>query len=259
MKSDYPDHKNPMLTAIFDAALPQVALILAIWDEKHPAIQSFNKYFSGAKSIERHQKAGVWMGTFGLAPTPELEAVLSAPLLNLMQHTDLAALTDAKPTERVMGVGSALFQLLAAQNELGEALNLNGDLIHDLCDDSVVSIRSDGNAALNAMFASVSFSSSKTSIDQQMLKFNRTHTIFDEDFRPPTFRREHPSQVPPSDPIPVTIPSGMKRIGDQLTGDEKPFKRAKTEVIVRKKAGPKEAKGGTVSTTPRRLRSGKRV
>jgi hypothetical protein len=74
-----------------------------------------------------------------------------------MQHTNLAALTDAERTERVMGVGSALFQLLAAQNELGEALYLNGDLIHDLWDESVVSIRSDGNEVHNAMFASVSF------------------------------------------------------------------------------------------------------
>ncbi|KAJ7885633.1 hypothetical protein B0H13DRAFT_1889491 [Mycena leptocephala] len=226
------EKQNPTLTAIFDAAFPQVALILAVWDEKHPAIESFNQYFSGAKSIDRHQKAGDWMRAFGLAPTPELEAVLSAPLLRLMQHTNLAALTDAERTERVMGVGSALFQLLAAQNELGEALNLNGDLIHDLEDESVVSIRSDGNEALNAMFASVSFGSSKMPIDQQMLKFNRTHTVFDEDFRPTMFRREHPSQVPPSDPIPVTIPGGTKRIGDQLTEDEKPSKRAKTEVIV---------------------------
>jgi hypothetical protein len=91
-------------------------------------------------------------------------------------------------------------------------------------------------------------------INQQMLKFNRTHTVFDEDFRPTTFRREDPSQVPSSDPI----PGGTKRIGDQLTEDEKPSKRAKTEVIVRKKAGgPKEAKGVAVSGAPRRLRSGK--
>jgi hypothetical protein len=110
------------------------------------------------------------------------------------------------------------------------------------------------------MFASVSFGSSKTPIDQQMLEFNRIHTVFDEDLRSPTFRREHPSQVSPSDPIPVTIPGGMKWIGHQLTEDEKPSKRAKTEVIVRKKAGgPRGAKGVTVSSTPRRLRLGKRV
>ncbi|KAJ7800861.1 hypothetical protein B0H14DRAFT_3490225 [Mycena olivaceomarginata] len=134
-------------------------------------------------------------------------------------------------------LSTSIFQLLEAQNELGEALNLNGDLIHDLWDESVVSICSDGNEALNAMFASVPFGSSKTLIDHQMLKFDRTHTGFDEDFRPPTLRCEHPSQVPPSDPIPVTIPGGMKRIGDQQTEDEKPSKRAKIQVIVRKKAG----------------------
>ncbi|KAJ7874419.1 hypothetical protein B0H13DRAFT_1894521 [Mycena leptocephala] len=110
------------------------------------------------------------------------------------------------------------------------------------------------------MLASVSFSSSKTPIDQQMLKFNHIHTVFDEDFCPPMFCREHPSQVPASNPIPVTIPGRMKRIGDQLTKDKKLSKWAKTEVIARKKAGgPKETKGVTVSSTPRRLRSGKRV
>jgi hypothetical protein len=57
----------------------------------------------------------------------------------------------------------------------------------------------------------------------------------------------------------VTISGGMKRIGDQLTEDEKPSKQAKTEVIVRRVGGPKETKGVTVPSTARRLRSGKRV
>ncbi|KAJ7672711.1 hypothetical protein B0H14DRAFT_2657150 [Mycena olivaceomarginata] len=54
-----------------------------------------------------------------------------------------------------MGVGSALLQFLVVQHELGEPLNLNGDRIEDLKDESVVACLPDGEEALNAMFSAI--------------------------------------------------------------------------------------------------------
>jgi hypothetical protein len=53
MKPDYPNHKNPALSAIFDAALPQVTEILAKWDNGHSAINSFEAFFLTKKKVFR--------------------------------------------------------------------------------------------------------------------------------------------------------------------------------------------------------------
>ncbi|KAJ7658760.1 hypothetical protein DFH06DRAFT_1407262 [Mycena polygramma] len=80
MKPDYPDHKNPQLSAIFKAAVHGVARILLVFEDTHPVVSSYNRYFAAKKTIDRHREAGEWMRSIGLVPTPELEAVLAAPL-----------------------------------------------------------------------------------------------------------------------------------------------------------------------------------
>ncbi|KAJ7090547.1 hypothetical protein C8R44DRAFT_891982 [Mycena epipterygia] len=76
MKPDSPAHTNPALAKIFREALPVIAKILADFDQSHPTVASFNKFFAGKKEIEHHRSAGRWMDTLGLVPTPELEAVV---------------------------------------------------------------------------------------------------------------------------------------------------------------------------------------
>ncbi|KAJ6471617.1 hypothetical protein C8R47DRAFT_1324929 [Mycena vitilis] len=130
LKSDYPGHENPVLSSIFDAALPTVAKILADWRNGNRVVEAFNDCISGSRGIDMHRKPTLFLEAFGLIPTPELEAVLFDALSRLMRpHPELENLAEDECNRRVMGVGSALFQLLAIQHELGEPLNLNGDLI----------------------------------------------------------------------------------------------------------------------------------
>ncbi|KAJ6537048.1 hypothetical protein B0H19DRAFT_1079425 [Mycena capillaripes] len=205
MKPDDPNHKNPALTAIFDAALPAVAEILAKWENWHLVIKSFQSFFLKKRKHAQAREVGDWMLTLGLNPTPELEAVLSDPLMHLMGHDALLSITQQECGVWVMGVGSVLFQL-AVQHELGEPLNLNGDLFEDLKDESLISCRPDGDAALNAMFTAIPSNSTKSGIlAQQMLRFKRDHTIFDPELRPPLFRRDRPSHFSPTKSIPVAV------------------------------------------------------
>ncbi|KAJ7631566.1 hypothetical protein DFH06DRAFT_1140371 [Mycena polygramma] len=141
--------------------------------------------------------------------------------------------------------------LLAIQHELGEPLNLNGDLISDLWEESVVPDRMDGTAALTAMFGSIALKAN-IPVDQQMLRFNRDHTIYDRDFRPPSFRRMLPSIRPPCASITVVLPGELKRAGSPLSEDEKPPKRQRKEKThndmeaegVKKRQAKKKAAGG---------------
>ncbi|KAJ7604281.1 hypothetical protein DFH06DRAFT_1151258 [Mycena polygramma] len=252
MKPDYPGHKNPVLSSIFDAALPTVAKILADWRNGNRVVEAFNDCISGSRGIDMHRKPTLFLEAFGLIPTPELEAVLFEPLSRLMKpHPELENLAEDECNRRVMGVGSALFQLLAIQHELGEPLNLNGDLISDLWEESVVPDRMDGTAALTAMFGSTALKAN-IPVDQQMLRFNRDHTIYDRDFRPPSFRRMLPSIRPPRAPIAVVLPGELKRAGSPLSEDEKPPKRQRKEKThndmeaegVKKKQAKKKAPGG---------------
>ncbi|KAF8169604.1 hypothetical protein K438DRAFT_1774188 [Mycena galopus ATCC 62051] len=234
---DWLQHKYPTLTAIFDAGLPLVAQMLASWNIGHPVIRSFENFFSKKKKHARAREAGDWMRTLGLDLTPELEAVLSDPLMHLLGHA-LLGLTQQECNIRVMGVGSVLFQLLAVQHELGEPLNLNGDLIEDLKDDSVVACRPDGDEALNAMFSAIPTTSTESSVlVQQMLAFKRDHTIFDEEFRPPIFRRDRPSHFPPTEAIPVVVKGVLKRKKNEKIKAEKPAKRAKPKPKKEQKRG----------------------
>ncbi|KAJ7443126.1 hypothetical protein FB451DRAFT_1568739 [Mycena latifolia] len=190
MDPNYPDHENPALTKIFNAALPRVAQILAEFDDTHPVIASCNKYFSSDLKTKKKEKPEVsnWRRILGLVPTPELEAVLLDPL-ELLIHPDLAHLLEPERNKRVMGVGSVLFQILGIQQELGEELNLNGDLIHELVDGSVVPCQHDGALALERMFAAIPLPSAKSAVlVKRMLRFNTAHSIFDPTLRPPTYR-----------------------------------------------------------------------
>jgi hypothetical protein len=61
----------------------------------------------------------------------------------------------------------------------------------------------------------------------QMLKLNKEHTIYDPEFRPPTFRREDPSIFTPATAILVTVTLKRKRNKKIEGEDSKPTKKAK--------------------------------
>ncbi|KAJ7192337.1 hypothetical protein GGX14DRAFT_578203 [Mycena pura] len=257
MEPDHPSHKDPELERIFHAALPHVAKILAMFPDDHPVIASFNKYFSGKIATEHHRGAGEWMRTLSLVPTPQLEAILEPSLQSLARHMHLVHVPEPELQRRLLGVGSALLQLLAVQRELGEALNLNGDVLQDLLTGRIVPRPFDGPEALLVMFkACMIADGSSVSATKRMLKFNEAHVIYDQDYSEPTFRRLAPSIFQPSAAIPVVL----KRNGDENIVNEKPAKRTKTtktQQAKKKQTIESDMRGSR--TTGRRLRSGKVV
>ncbi|KAJ6552681.1 hypothetical protein DFH09DRAFT_1085851 [Mycena vulgaris] len=199
MDPNFQDHENPALEALFDEAVPRVVEILAKFHESHPVMAHFNKHFKGKQSFERSRGASEWMCTFGLVPTPELEAVLQPPLHSALVHAGLSKLHEPQRNQRVLEIGSALLQLLAIQQQFGEPVNLNGDLLSDLLDGCIVQCTSDGNEGLVAMFTAIPLPNRvlKThALAKRMLKFN-TRTIYEPDYQPPTIRRDEPSRTGP--------------------------------------------------------------
>jgi hypothetical protein len=130
-----------------------MAEIFAHFDIHHPIVANFKKTFKGKKPLQRRRGLADWMGTFNFVPTPEPEEVLSPPLATLLHHGMLSQLSEEDRNERVFGVGSALLQILAIQKEIGEPLNLNGDVLHDLLKDRVVRGPNDGDRALEVIFS----------------------------------------------------------------------------------------------------------
>ncbi|KAJ7662529.1 hypothetical protein DFH06DRAFT_1396565 [Mycena polygramma] len=226
MKPDYPDHKNPQLSAIFKAAVHGVARILLVFEDTHPVVSSYNRYFADKKTIDRHREAGEWMRSIGLVPSPELEAVLAAPLGALLKYPMLARLLRPEREQKVLAVGSALLQLLAVQHCLGEPLDLNGDTLNDLEVGAVVRCSFDGPEALTAMFSAIPLASSKTGkLASHMVKFSETHAIYDSNISPPTYSRLFPSPVEPTESIVVVL----KRKGDSHIEGERAAKKAKSD------------------------------
>ncbi|KAJ7729595.1 hypothetical protein B0H16DRAFT_1469979 [Mycena metata] len=221
--TNFEDHENPELTVISNAAIPQIAKILAAWDQQHSAMQSLS-IFTGSKHINRVQKSSEWMVALGLALTPGLEAVLAPANIRLLQYKSLAHLHHEERLARVTGIGSALLHFLVVQHELKEPLNLNGDLVNDLWDNSVITCGGDGKAALQAMPYSV-WSRTRSS----------TH------WRPPLYRRLRNSQFASTEAIAVTV--SKHKAEEQLEGLKEP-KRSKLEEPKKVKAQQKTKNPG---------------
>ncbi|KAJ7754779.1 hypothetical protein B0H16DRAFT_1886485 [Mycena metata] len=242
--TNFEDHENPELTVIFNAAIPQIAKILAAWDQQHCAMQSLSR-FTGSKHINQVQKSSEWMVALGLALTPELEAVLAPANIRLLQHKSLAHLHHEERLARVTGIGSALLHFLVVQHELKEPLNLNGDLVNDLWDNSVVTCGGDGKAALQAMYGAVNDGVLPgANHSQKMSRFFDRHTVFDSHWRPPLYRRLRNSQFASTEAILVTVSTGSKRKAEeQLEGSKGP-KRSKLEEPKKVKAQQKTKNSG---------------
>ncbi|KAF8188460.1 hypothetical protein K438DRAFT_1764220 [Mycena galopus ATCC 62051] len=107
-----------------DGHIPQVAELLADFSSNH------GKRLNAPKGRRLD----------GLAGTPELEVVLNAAMAVLSRHKNLDILEE-ECEMRVMGVGSASLQVLAVQHEIGEPLDLNGDILMDFFVDHIIRVR----------------------------------------------------------------------------------------------------------------------
>ncbi|KAJ6473944.1 hypothetical protein DFH09DRAFT_1094674 [Mycena vulgaris] len=237
----FQDHESPALAALFDEALPRVVEILAKFNDSYPLIAYFNTHFEGKPSFEQSRGASEWIHTFGLFPTPELEAVLQ-PAAQCAGARWPHQTPRAGRSQHVLGVGLALLQSLAIQQQLREPVNLNGDFLGDLLDGRMVQCPADGNEGLVAMFSVIPLPNQvlKThALAKRMRKFNNAHTIYGPDYRPPTFRRDEPSQTATT----AIIPLGSKRRCGEEGGDEPPSKRAK-EIPVLEELNGRAGAGG---------------
>ncbi|KAJ7933233.1 hypothetical protein B0H13DRAFT_1856266 [Mycena leptocephala] len=124
--------------------------------------------------------------------------------------------------ERAFRVGSAQLQILAVQKEIGESLNLNGDILEDLLKDRGVSRPNYADRTLDVMFSSTQLPDVKSGeMLQRLLKLKKAHAFYNPEFRPPVFARKVPSMAPPTAPIHVVL----KRKTDGKGEDEQPAKR----------------------------------
>ncbi|KAJ7096211.1 hypothetical protein C8R44DRAFT_749057 [Mycena epipterygia] len=243
-------HKNPTLTAIFNAAIPHVVKILAAW-------------------------RGNWTSSVGLVLTPELAALIEDPVQALLKHKGLAHLLEPERMDRIIAVSSALLQVLAIQEQLSEPLNLNGDILNDLklLDGRIVAWTSDSTEGLRAMLLG-SGNWANTMMDLNTSKFNHAHSIYDPDYRPSLYHREDPSRFPTTEAIPVVV---KRKADKELVGDnlQKRGKGAGARATAEETNGSKRAKGVkaelkrrpgqlqptvlAAETGPRRLRLGMTV
>ncbi|KAJ7735500.1 hypothetical protein B0H16DRAFT_1731302 [Mycena metata] len=228
--------------------MPQLAKILAQWDPQHTVIRSL-RAFGGSKKVNQRQKPSEWLVALGLRLTPEVELALESATFSLMQHETLAHIHYEERTSRITGVGTALLQCLVVQHELGEPLNLNGDLVNDLWDDSVVARKSDSKAALHAMYVAVCADEALPGADssQKMSRFFIRHTIVDKEWRPPLYHRIRDSEFMPTEAILVTVPEGLKRKAEEQLEGLNGLKRSKVDVKA-KKSKAKAPRKKTVST-----------
>ncbi|KAJ7165468.1 hypothetical protein C8R43DRAFT_946165 [Mycena crocata] len=176
------------LIAIFNAAVPRLAVLLATFNQYYPVIEDycsnptlvtvtlnvsrpnrpkkplkiapafaglpFKGIIDAIPSMAAEKGAAdLWLGHLNLVPTPELQLLLEAPLEALMARKVLGIPAPIRQ-QRVLSVGSALLQLLAIQHELGEELNLNVDTLLDMLNDPPIIVRCQDSSidALKAMF-----------------------------------------------------------------------------------------------------------
>ncbi|KAF8143789.1 hypothetical protein K438DRAFT_1783428 [Mycena galopus ATCC 62051] len=229
MHPDHPRHKNHELADIFSAEILQIAEILTAFDSNHHMVANFLNYFRSRKEVEWHKNAGDWMAVLGLSPTPELEVVLDAAMAALLRHENFLSILEEECERRVLGVGSALLQILAIRHEIREPLDLKGDILTDFFADRVAPCPTDGPKTLEAMFAATPFPAVNTGSNdllKQMLIFNKAHhALYDPDFRPLTFQRAGESIVTTTTPMPFLL----KQKADVEIEGKKPTKCPKRE------------------------------
>ncbi|KAJ7200201.1 hypothetical protein GGX14DRAFT_660762 [Mycena pura] len=210
MEPDHSSHKDPELEQIFHAALPHVAKILATFPDDHPLLNTIEALANGCAHL-------VWFQHLSLRPSLSLHCKvwLAICIWCTFQNQNYS--------EGYWVLGLLFF--MAVQRELGEALNLNGDVLQDLLTGRIVPRPFDGPEALLVMFkACMIADGSSVSATTRMLKFNEAHVIYDQDYSETTFRRLAPSIFQPS----AAIPAVLKRNGDENIVNEKPAKRTKT-------------------------------
>ncbi|KAJ7218426.1 hypothetical protein GGX14DRAFT_560765 [Mycena pura] len=149
----------------------------------------------------------------------------------------LATLPFPEQQRRLTSVGFALLQILAAQVDLEEPLNLNGDFLEELKNRRVAS----RVLTLAAMWESCTTASTCDVLQTQKahLLFQRKHIDYDASNQPPAFYRPLPAPFPatPRPPISVVV----KRRAETEHPDVPPPQRSRPTPRLKRKSAFKSA------------------
>ncbi|KAJ7614355.1 hypothetical protein FB45DRAFT_1035843 [Roridomyces roridus] len=118
-------------------------------------------------------------------------------LSELLHHETLAHLEVSERADRVGTIGSVLLELLWAQNQLNEPYNLNGDLLADFLNGTVVAIKSNTVQAVALEMFWYAKSEDGVEETEKPQAFIATHVVRDA----AGYRRRGPSLV--QDPRPT--------------------------------------------------------
>ncbi|KAJ7203466.1 hypothetical protein C8J57DRAFT_1620297 [Mycena rebaudengoi] len=121
---------DPSLVKIFKIAVPQIAALLAVMEASNDVIKSYLDYFSQVRPTLAHEEQWLFENDMvGSARSPALGAMLESVEQELFNHRHLDHIQLAKRISLASGPGILLLKLLAVQYNLGENLDLNGNVL----------------------------------------------------------------------------------------------------------------------------------
>ncbi|KAJ7132733.1 hypothetical protein C8R46DRAFT_1235681 [Mycena filopes] len=250
---------------IFDTAVGPLAKLLVEFPDEHPAVSSYMLFFADQPDEWEERHIENWSPKRLTDPHHELVALMAEPLTQL-QDFKIVAVPGRERRRRVLTVGRAMLQLLAIQHELGEPLNLNGDMFEDIVDGSIEAIDSEHYAARRTMLIGTKpkvLSHNKHWNLQRFVDYAEdvinNHIILDPDYRPALHRRVDP---PESRRPPITLivaatssrdefPAKTRRRSnsDDEDSDTPPPERQETSRLLRPRRGQRLQKA-IVPTVP---------
>ncbi|KAJ7034319.1 hypothetical protein C8F04DRAFT_1349629 [Mycena alexandri] len=148
-----PPADHPLIK-VYDAALAPLGKILTELPDGHPVVADYTSFFTKAamgKEDDHDIKAWRPPVTRELLKRTELTVLRRGPLSKLINDFPQGSVPEAEWRRRVVTIGWVLLDLLSVQHELGEQLNLNGDLFEDIGEGAIGWNPLEYNAALRAI------------------------------------------------------------------------------------------------------------
>ncbi|KAJ7015963.1 hypothetical protein C8F04DRAFT_1204093 [Mycena alexandri] len=218
-----PPADHPLIK-VYDAALAPLSKILTELPDGHPVVAHYTSFFTKAamgKEDDHDVKAWRPPVTRELLKRTELTVLRRGPLSTLINDFPRGSVPEAEWRRRVVTIGWVLLDLLSVQHELGEQLNLNGDLFEDIGEGAIGWNPLEYNAALRAIILATKpkvLTHKKywdVAVVEALLKqFSLSHTTANPAYRPrPAVRLRAPQTVRPA-----------IRIQEQTSRDEVPAK-----------------------------------
>ncbi|KAJ7032662.1 hypothetical protein C8F04DRAFT_1357631 [Mycena alexandri] len=220
-----PAHQQIIHSSKFtNAALAPLGKILTELPDGHPVVADYTSFFTKAamgKEDDHDIKAWRPPVTRELLKRTELTVLRRGPLSKLINDFPQGSVPEAEWRRRVVTIGWVLLDLLSVQHELGEQLNLNGDLFEDIGEGAIGWNPLEYNAALRAIILATKpkvLTHKKywdVAVVEALLKqFSLSHTTANPAYRPrPAVRLRAPQTVRPA-----------IRIQEQTSRDEVPAK-----------------------------------